>query len=416
MDVASRRALAIAAVAALALRLAFAFGYWVDQPLTRDEREYLSLARSLAAGDGFVYDAAVTGDGGDPFGRAPGYPAFIAVTGGAREVTDAVPGALKVAQSIAGAAGVVLLGLLAARLGGARAGLVAAWIAAAYPPLVWIAAYALSEGVFWPLGLATVWLFDRATAGSRPASRRRHRATWLMALAGIVAGVSVLVRPAMLFFLILAGPWLLWRRAWWPLAALIVGSAIVVLPWTARNYAHHGRLVVVASEGGVTFWTGNHPRAIGEGDLAANIHLKIEQQALRARHPGLSEEQMEPVYYQEAFSWMRARPVDWLRLEARKVFYLIVPIGPSYGVHSTRYVVASVVPYLIVLPAAIVGLVRLGSRRREAAGLWLLAGSAVLTSLVFFPQERFRIPIIDPTLIVLASVAVGSFRSRTARP
>ena len=31
--------------------------YWTGQPLTRDEREYLSLARSLAAGDGFVYDA-----------------------------------------------------------------------------------------------------------------------------------------------------------------------------------------------------------------------------------------------------------------------------------------------------------------------------------------------------------------------
>ena len=40
----------------LALRLAFGLSYWNGQPLTRDELEYLSLARSLAAGHGFVYD------------------------------------------------------------------------------------------------------------------------------------------------------------------------------------------------------------------------------------------------------------------------------------------------------------------------------------------------------------------------
>ena len=32
--------------------------YWIDKPLTHDEREYLALARSVAAGRGFVYDDA----------------------------------------------------------------------------------------------------------------------------------------------------------------------------------------------------------------------------------------------------------------------------------------------------------------------------------------------------------------------
>ena len=43
-----------------------------------------------------------------------------------------------------------------------------------------------------------------------------------------------------------------------------LGMLIVVGPWTVRNYVHHGRLVFVASEGGVTFWTGNHPLAVGD--------------------------------------------------------------------------------------------------------------------------------------------------------
>ena len=46
---------------------------------------------------------------------------------------------------------------------------------------------------------------------------------------------------------------------------------------------------------------------------------------------------MEPIYYREALAWMRAHPIDWIGLELRKVFYLVVPIGPSYRVHSPRY-------------------------------------------------------------------------------
>ncbi len=46
-----------------------------------------------------------------------------------------------------------------------------------------------------------------------------------------------------------------------------------------------------------------------------------------------------------------------------------------------------------------------GSERHRARtpGLWLLFASAVAVALVFFPQERFRIPVIDPTLILCAA-------------
>lgn len=60
---------------------------------------------------------------------------------------------------------------------------------------------------------------------------------------------------------------------------------------------------------------------------------------------------------------------------ARKAFYTMVPTGPSYAVHSARYRVASVASYLPIL--------------------------------VFFPQERFRIPVIDPALIVSAALLAG---------
>lgn len=403
----SRSALLIAAaLLGVGLRLGFGLGYWIDRPLTRDELEYFSLARSLAAGDGFVYDETMRAGSFEPFGRAPGYPAFLALAGGGREVVSSVPARVKIAQAIVGGIGVLLVGLVATPLAGPRGGLVAAWIAAVYPPLVWIPAYGFSEALFWPLALALAWTFDRALG---PPSE----GAFFAGAAGLLTGLGILTRPALILFLPMALVWLVVRRRLTAALLLAAGAIIVVGPWTVRNYLHHERFVLVASDGGVTFWTGNHPLAIGEGDMAANPALKIANQELRARYPGLNEEAMEPIYYREALAWIRAHPLQWLGLEARKVFYLLVPVGPSYTLHSRLYYVASVVSYGILAVLAVVGIVRVGTQRGRTPGLWLLLASAVAVCLIFFPQERFRIPIIDPALVVAAGGVWSARRERS---
>jgi 4-amino-4-deoxy-L-arabinose transferase-like glycosyltransferase len=404
--------LLLVAIVGLILRLAFSLAYWTDQPLTRDEREYLALARGLTTGQGFSYDPAVlgasnAGGGVDPFGRAPGYPVFLAAVGGGRTIPSSVPVGVKIAQSVIGVLGVLVASMIAKRLAGSRAAIATAIVGTIYLPLVWVSAYALSEAVAWPLTLVAVWLFDRAVE-SRDAKALPFFGT------GVVFGMLTLIRPASIFFLLLAGLWLLWKRRMAAAGWLTVGALLMVAPWTIRNVERYGRLVFIASEGGVTFWTGNHPRAIGEGDLAANLPLKLDRERLRALHPGLSEEQMEPIYYREAFQWIRTHPLDWLRLEARKLFYFVVPVGPSYRVHSTRYAVATFVSYIVILPLAVVGVLLLREARRRSPGLWLLAGSAMLMSLVFFPQDRFRLSTIDPVLIVCAGAVRGSARDASS--
>ncbi len=184
----------------------------------------------------------------------------------------------------------------------------------------------------------------------------------------------------------------------------LVVAILAIAPWTVRNAVVYHRLVLIASEGGVTFWTGNHREAIGEGDLAANPHLKLRNLEFRARHAGLSEEALEPLYYREALGFIAADPVWWLGLEARKLWYTWVPFGPSYRLHASRYFWASAVSLLLLLPAAVAGLIRAPAGARPAAVL-TLAGSTVLVALVFFPQERFRLPVMDPALIAAASLA-----------
>jgi 4-amino-4-deoxy-L-arabinose transferase-like glycosyltransferase len=401
-----RRLVLAAAAAGLAARLGFGLLYWVNKPMTHDEREYLALAHSIASGRGFSYEPDHDSGTTQQFGRAPAYPLFLAAIGAGRGPSDTVPARVKIVQSIVGAIAVCLIALLAWRLAGPAAGAVSAWIAAIYPPLVWISAYALSESLYCMLALSAVLLLDcaldRANAG-------RSTTVWTIA-AGALSGIGILVRPAMLFFLPVAGLWLIVGRRWMIAGLLIVTALVVVAPWTVRNYRTYGRVVLVASEGGVTFWTGNHPLARGEGDLAANPGIKLADIEFRARHPGLTAEELEPLYYRDAIDHIAAHPAWWIGLLARKAFYTVVPIGPSYTLHSTLYAAASIVSYLLLIPFALAGAAAywrrgnaLGRPTRPEALFWL-AASAAIVCLLFFPQERFRIPVIDPTLIVCAGL------------
>jgi 4-amino-4-deoxy-L-arabinose transferase-like glycosyltransferase len=298
-----------------------------------------------------------------------------------------------------GVVGIFMVGVLAHRLAGRRAAVAAAAIAAVYPPLVWTSSYALSEALFWPLGLIVAWSLDRAFD-------QRGSAIWA-GTAGVIAGASILVRPGLLLVVPMAMGIAAVRRQWLAALAIGLGVALVVGPWTARNYLTHGRLIVVAAEGGVTFWTGNHPLATGDGDMAVNIAIKRDHERFRAAHPGLAEEAIEPLYYREALTWMATHPVEWVALEFRKMFYLIVPVGPSYTLHSTRYYAASVVSYLSVLALALAAWFSRGAWRGQSLGLAGLAASAVAGVLIFFAQERFRIPVIDPALVIVAGVGLA---------
>jgi 4-amino-4-deoxy-L-arabinose transferase-like glycosyltransferase len=437
--------------------VAFALFYWVGQPLTHDEREYLALARSVARGDGFTYPADEPSPGtGQQFGRAPGYPVFLAALG-VDAPSDHPPRRVQIAQACVGALGVWLIASIARRAAGDRAGIVAAALAAVYPPLVFMPAYVLSETVYSTLALATALVLGsnqgqtRVKPGSEPGQTGVRRGSdegqtgvkpgsdegqtrvrpgsepgqtgvrpgsdpfltvtpGVAAFAGFLTGIAILTRPATLFFLPFLTLWMVRKRASIAATVFLLTATLCVIPWTVRNHRVYGRWIAVASEGGVTFWTGNHPLAVGDGDLAANPVIKRAELEFRAAHPGLTPEQLEPLYYRDALDWIRRDPTAWLALMARKAWYTVVPLGPSYALHSTRYVAASVVPYLLVLPAAIAGALSWRHTRRSGgspAPLWLMAAGTVAAGLVFFPQERFRIPVIDPALIVTAALGAG---------
>ena len=426
MDGRTRSIIAGFVLLGFVLRLAFGLGYWVGKPLTLDEQEYFLLATQVATSHEFGYPPTpALSPPVRHFERPPAFAFFLAaVLAGTNDRLVAesqdndrvlfprsssdVPRSIKIAQSMVGALGILLIAALAGRAAGPRAAIAGAAIAAFYPPLIWMCAYVLSEPLYSALALATVWLLQKAG----DSTGRRQLGLGLGA--GMLAGAALLTKEAMIFFLPLAAAWLVLRRRRGLALVLAAGVAVVAVPWIVRNYLVHDRFVLTAAHGGVTLWTGNNPLSPGEGDLAANPEMARARVAFEDSHPGLSNLDLDELYYREVLRFVSEHPLRLLALDVTKLFYTFVPIGPSYQLHSRRYYAASLVSYGLLAPVAVVGLWRLFKRGLQSR-LWavgLLFASTVVMSLVFFPQERFRIPVIDPSAIVAAAVCWGGKRSR----
>ncbi|MCB1249828.1 MAG: glycosyltransferase family 39 protein [Acidimicrobiales bacterium] len=218
-----------------------AYGYLQGYLLSQGEG-YADSATWFASDASRIVDSA-----GDP----PLFAAVLAVVHrlGIHSVT-----AHRLATSLLGTVGVVLMALVGARIAGRRAGLIAGGLAAVYP-LLWINdAMLLSESLFVPviaLVLLAAYRFwdvpDRGNAG------------WL----GAAIAFAALTRgEALLLFGVLVLP-LVWglRRQGWKRPAALVGivwgvGALLIAPWIVYNLSRFERPVLMTSQTGAVLAAG----------------------------------------------------------------------------------------------------------------------------------------------------------------
>ncbi|HEU4329209.1 MAG TPA: glycosyltransferase family 39 protein [Roseiflexaceae bacterium] len=394
---------------ALALRLAL----W-SQPLhqpANDEIEYVTVARDLLAGRGWqLYERF-------EWLRGPGYPLFLAgslwLAGGDLH-RAALPGLL---LSVAN----VYLGYrLALRLAGRSAALLAALLAA----VLWTSA------TFASLYMAeTLWVF-LFTGGllALLGVDDRPRVAWgRLALAGALLGLATLTRSITLLFLPLAGLWLLARplagglpagrplasalRRWPLVAAFALCAALVIAPWTLRNYLAYGRLIPVETGLAYNVWVFNEPRE--DIDTISNTLIGIPNPAERsdyAMQKGLARLREDPAILLRKLwpNWIylwRVKPIQDRFLQTFYYADVQLPLFVAALVFDDAL-------YLLIALAAVAGLLRRpGSAdpaRRAARWLCLVwLAYTVATVLLTHGESRYR-HFLFPVLIPYAALAVGA--------
>jgi 4-amino-4-deoxy-L-arabinose transferase-like glycosyltransferase len=199
--------------------------HWVPNS---DADQYISLARSVAAGDGYSLVFPQLQLHATAF-RPPLYPLTLVP---AALVTHGL-WAARLTNVLLGTAVVVLVFVVATRIAGRTAGLAAAAIASVYPPLLANDTVTLSEPLALLLLLATVLLIDD------------RRWVWV----GIASGALMLTRPNAYLVVATVVVVAFLKAGWRPATRVILIAVVVIVPWMVRNAIQVGTPELVTSDG-----------------------------------------------------------------------------------------------------------------------------------------------------------------------
>jgi hypothetical protein len=426
----------------LGLRLGEA---WDGRPPVFDAAAYARIAGNLERGEGFTLGPQATQPASN---YSPGLPllaaGFYRLTGGVHERSA------RVALALLGTLSILFSFLIARRLAGTGAGLVAAAAVAIYPSLIEYQGMLMGEPLAASLLSGAVLALLWAEAGSQ---RARY------VLPGALLGALALLRPEFLgvsallaLVVLVSGPRGAWRGSVPNALLLLAGVAVVVAPWTARNAVALDRFVPVSTGGGQVLFAGNYlpsggdPEDVGREVLerhpgltrrlaieylpsdtalehgatsqerveAVLERLRLEQilaALARQRYPGSEADRaLARMGRERLWHAVSDEPLDYAGFLAAKTWRL-------WG-HGPRRVMREPVwevLHWLLLTLALIGLVRLAARRRWEAlllGLTLLAITAAADLLVASPRRAL---VALPLVAALAGVGATACRDSLAR-
>jgi 4-amino-4-deoxy-L-arabinose transferase-like glycosyltransferase len=392
--------LALAVLAGLIVRLLYVALFARKIALFGDAVTYHEWAQTIANGTGWVkvphaelglYHVA-------PKPSAEHPPLFSLVLAGFWKVGVHTYTAQKLVVCFIGALTVAFTGLAGREGGGERVGLIAAGVAAVYP-FLWVAdGSLLAESLYAAFMAASLWLALRFLR-----TRSLADAAWL----GVAVGLAALSRgEAVLLVPLLLLP-LAWKdRSVRAGALMLAGFALVVAPWTARNFAKFEQPVLISTNSNSVF-AGANCDPVYHGDLIGlwsfSCYGKVK--------PG--DESQEAVEY-------RKQGLDYARDHAGRVpLVAAIRLGRVWDLYRPLQQVqyeflegrsrwasrAGLVLYYPTLILAIAGVVVLRRRRFPVWPFLAFALTVSIVALSVYGITRFRIAA-EPALIVLAAVTV----------
>jgi len=313
---------------------------------------------------------------------------------------------------LAGIGVVIMAGLLAKRLAGTRAGLLAAALTALYPDL-WVI-----DGILWPEGLYT-FLVGAVLVG---AYRWMDKPSWRWTLGiGALVGLAALARGEALFLLpLLVAPMVLSRRALpWPerlrhLGAVASVAVVVLAPWTIRNLATFDEPVALSTNSEEVLYYANCPDVYSGPQIGYwSFNCQQRYRAVHGNPPGDQATQAKfwrrlgvqyALDHTDRWPAVAVARVDrvWDLTHGESNATLLQFEGRPQDWNPVGLWV-----YRALLIPAIGGVILLRRRRERLWPLLMMGVMVTVTALYAYGSVRFRTPG-DLAILALAGVAIDA--------
>jgi 4-amino-4-deoxy-L-arabinose transferase-like glycosyltransferase len=392
-----RRLLVVILLAAVLLRVTVAL-YMGDQvtvlPGIQDQVSYEALAQSLLAGRGYSFT-----ENWYPFtpANAPTahwsflYPLYLAAT---YAVFGLHPLAARLVQAILGGALISLLVyLIGRRVANEETGLVAAGLAAVYGYFVYYSAALMTETFFI---VSVLWsLYLALELKEKPALGR-----WV--LLGAVLGVAALLRQTILIFAPFLMLWLYWELRsqsvrWWCFFVPAGMVALLIVPWTVRNYVVYQQILPLNSNAGYALYASNNP-TMGTNWSNDRVVVPVPEEL-----KGQNEAELNQSLTRKGIEYVVSDPRRylWLTVNKTEEYFRFWPTSESSAISNLNRVLS----FGLYLPFMLLGLALSVRRWHGMALLYLFIVIHTAIHLLSWPSVRYRLPV-DGVLMVFAAVAL----------
>jgi 4-amino-4-deoxy-L-arabinose transferase-like glycosyltransferase len=298
---------------------------------------------------------------------------------------------------------------------GEKVGLAAAGITAVYAYFVYYSAALMTESFYIT---AILWFFLLAIRMSQSA-----RITWWhWLLFGFALGVTILLRQVFLMFTPFLLLWLWFSARPNPLkfAIPLLVVAIMILPWTIRNYLAFDYFVLLNTNSGYAFYWGNHP-TYG----TKFIPILPSGEYFRLLPPELlhlNEAELDTALMDLAVENVLADPVRYILLSLSRIppYFQFWPSTESEPISN----VARVGSFGLFLPFMVYGLFYVLRLRFTSFVAFIRSPFALVflfmlvytgLHLLTWALVRYRLPV-DALLILFAGVSVWLLAENGRKP
>lgn len=378
------------------------FNHLILDPLYYDQTALNILKGNLLAGD-------------QVFDLSPLYPYFLACIYAIFGHNLAIA---RLIQHIIGAANCVLLYIIAKRIFNNTIGAIAYIISTLYGIFIFYEGILETETlVLFINSLIVLSLLD-----SKVTEGESRKAVWL--ISGILIGLSAIIRPNILILFPFLLIWLYCkvnRQFFSRLILIIIGSAIIVLPVTLRNYITANDIVLISSSGGLNFYIGNNagstgiltePDFIMPNPLFEHKDARAMAEELAGRR--LTASQASKFWFKKGLEFIIHNPVRYIWLLIKKAYFIInyyeVPDNINYYFFK-RFSSLLRLPLFssrIVIPLGLVGICLSLLKKEDSGLLYIFFLGYGFSLLLFFISSRYRLPMI-PFLIIFSAYCLYQF-------
>jgi len=354
---------------------------------------YLRGAHLLVEGKGFS-------DPSYPVGAPPLYAIFISICLSLFG-DDQVP--VKVVQAFVDSTMIIAVYYIMREIFDARTGLVSAAISAIYPFSIYLTISIASE----PLFTFFLSLFVLLTIRAVRSQKLHHYCA-----AGVLLGLATLTRGTtqfvpLIFLIMLLPLHRLTKDILLAYLAFCLSFALVILPWTLRNYIVLEDFIPVGTAGGGVFWQGSSEKFFTID--GKNVDWPAIRETLRAKgievpskgsKPSQAERFLTRAGIENYKSRLQSDPLSFVPFLLNKFFRL------WYATESGHNQGVILAINLLIYPFALAGLMLAMVRKKSMA--WLLFCIMfyfVVVHWVTLPLFRYMIPVM-PYVIGFAAFTI----------